>query len=81
MRERIILKRKVKGNLRRSVQEKMLNAIFYFRYADLPATFVEGFHEKDVVSMMPYRRMGDRTLSIVGLGCSSFSDIFGEDVR
>ena len=48
---------------------------------DLPATFVEGFHEKEVVSMMPYRWMGDRSLSIVGLGCSSFSDIFGEDVR
>lgn len=41
-------------------------------------TFVKGFHKQDTVAMMPYRQAGDRMLSVVGLGCSSFSDIFGE---
>lgn len=46
-----------------------------------PATFVDGFHSKDTISLMPYRQATDgRVLSVVGLGCSSFSDIFGEDV-
>jgi len=46
---------------------------------ELPATFVEGFHDRAVVAQMPYRRFGrsGRLVSQLSLGASSFGNVYG----
>jgi aryl-alcohol dehydrogenase-like predicted oxidoreductase len=46
---------------------------------ELPATFVEGFHDPAVVAQMPYRRFGrsGRLVSQLSLGASSFGNVYG----
>lgn len=46
---------------------------------ELPATFVEGFHDAAVVAQMPYRRFGrsGRLVSQLSLGASSFGNVYG----
>ena len=46
---------------------------------ELPATFVEGFHDAAVVARMPYRRFGrsGRLVSQLSLGASSFGNVYG----
>ena len=44
----------------------------------LPATYVEGFHDKEAVQRMPYRNLGKTGLqvSIISLGASSLGSVF-----
>eukprot|EP00117_Sycon_ciliatum_P031059 scpid55357/ scgid24366/ D-arabinose 1-dehydrogenase; NAD(+)-specific D-arabinose dehydrogenase len=45
---------------------------------ELPATYVEGFHDKEAVLRMPYRVLGKTGLSvsIISLGASSLGSVF-----
>lgn len=45
----------------------------------LPETFVEGFHDPEVVKRMPYSKFGrsQRLISKLSLGCSSFGNAYG----
>jgi hypothetical protein len=47
--------------------------------AELPPTFVEGFHDEAAVRAMPYRRFGrsGRLYSQLSLGASSFGNVYG----
>jgi len=45
----------------------------------LPETFVDGWHDPDVVKRMPYAKFGktSRLVSKLSLGCSSFGNAYG----
>ena len=42
----------------------------------LPPTFVPGFHDEDAVRAMPYRRFGERWVSQLSYGASSFAGAY-----
>jgi L-galactose dehydrogenase len=48
--------------------------------AALPETFVRGFHNLDVISRMPYRKLGKagRLVSALSFGASSFGGSFSQ---
>ncbi len=48
----------------------------------LPPTFVEGFHDPEVVKAMPYRKLGrdGRLVSLLSFGASSLAGVFRKDV-